>query len=226
VRLFEGERADRRPPGNSPQWLSLQNPQYKENIMENETASFPTVTQSLVSDFGTFEGFNFRTQSAIDRTLTAQEVVAWDHDREGEAEFWPSGDSPEVALLFKQRSSVTASELLDLDRVLLELGDDSRASFLQIYYAVEICGAALQSLTAEQVQDNNLQVFFGSGFVDLRRATAYELFELYYPEEYRIWEQSHCDGLIFDTDLFLDSPVFWVEEVELGDEVALLVAAN
>lgn len=194
--------------------------------MENETASFPTVHQSLISDFGTFEGFNFRTQSAIDRALTAQEVVAWDHDRQGEAEFWPSGDSPEVALLFKHRSSVTASELLDLDRVLLELGDDSRASFLQIHYAVDICGAALQSLTAEKVQDNGLQVFYGTNFCDLRREVAYELFELYYPEAYQAWQASLCDGLIFDTDRFLDSPSLWVEEVELGGEVVLLVAAQ
>ena len=37
---------------------------------------------------------------------------------------------------------------------------------------------------------------------------------------------STCDGLIFDTDRFLDSPAFWVEEVNLGDEVALLVASQ
>lgn len=194
--------------------------------MENETAACPTCPQSLIADFGTFEGFNFRTQSAINRMLSAQEVVAWDHDRQGEAEFWPSGDSPEVALLFKHRSSVTASELLDLDRVLLELGDDSRASFLQIHYAVDICGAALQTLTAEKVQDHCLHVFYSTNFTDLRREAAYELFELYYPEAYQAWQTSLCDGLIFDVDRFLGSPSLWMEEVKLGDEVVLLVAAQ
>ena len=194
--------------------------------MENETASYPTVQPSLISDFGTFEGFNFRTQSPITRCLTAQEVVAWDHDRQGEAEFWPSGDSPEVSLVFQHRSSVTAAELLDLDRVLLELGDDSRASFLQIHYAVAICGAALPTLTVEKVQDNGLQVFYGTNFTDLRREVAYELFELYYPEAYQAWQASLCDGLIFDVDRFLNSPSLWVEEVKLGAEVVLLVAAQ
>lgn len=193
--------------------------------MENETASRPTEQLCLPSDFGTFEGFNFRTQSAIDHILTAQEVVAWDHDRQGEAEFWPAGDAPEVALIFQGRSSVTASELLDLDRVLVELGDDPRLDFLQIHYAVNICGAALPTLSAEAVQDNGLQVFYGTSFTDVRREAAYELFELYYPEAYHVWEKSLCDGLIFDVDRFLGSPSWWVEEVKLGDAVALLVAA-
>ena len=42
-------------------------------------------TQTIPYDFGQFEGFNFRSQSAIERALTAQDVVGWDHDREGEA---------------------------------------------------------------------------------------------------------------------------------------------
>src|ERR1043166_7862522 len=81
--------------------------------------------KTLCFNLGTFEGFNFRTQSAINRTLTAAEVVEWNHDKRGEAEFLPSGDRPEVALVFKGRSSVTGSELLELDRLLHELGGDS-----------------------------------------------------------------------------------------------------
>ena len=71
-----------------------------------------------------FEGFNFRTQSAIQRNLTASEVVEWDHDQKGEAEFWPAGDRPEVGLIFRHRSAVTGAELLELDRLLDELGGD------------------------------------------------------------------------------------------------------
>ena len=194
--------------------------------MENQTSFDPVEQPGLQFDLGTFEGFNFRTQSAIDHLVTAQEVVAWDHDRQGEAEFWPSGDRPEVALLFKHRSSVTASELLDLDRVLVELGDDSPQNFLQVHYAVNICGADLHRLSADSVQDHGLHVFRGTSFLDLRREAAYELFELYYSEAYRVWEKSQCDGLIFDVDRFLDSPGWWGEEVELGDQVVLLVAAR
>ena len=107
-----------------------------------------------------------------------------------------------------------------------ELGGDSPHHFIQIHYAVNICGADLASLSREEVEDHALHLFFGSNFLDLYREAAYELFELYYPDEYTVWEKSTCDGLIFDPEAFLGSPSFFVDEVSLGDEVALLVAAR
>jgi hypothetical protein len=182
------------------------------------------LTSDITHDLGTFEGFNFRTQSAIERALTACEVVQWDHDREGEAEFWPSGDHPGVALLFKHRSAVTASQILALDRVLGELGDDSIQAVLKIHFAVNIQGRDLAELSGAEVENDAPQIFIGTSFLDVRREAAFELFELYYPDEYRVWEQSHCDGLIFDTDRFLDSPAFSVDEIALADQIALLIA--
>ena len=188
--------------------------QLNEGLIEEKKIRF---------NLGTFEGFNFRAQSAIDRILTASEVVAWDHDRLGEAEFWPAGDRPEVALIFRGKSAVTASELLDVDRLLTDLGGDSPENFLRIHWLVNIHGAALAGLSSEAVEDQNLHLFLGTSFIDLRREAAYELFELYYPEAYQAWEKSHCDGLNFDTDDFLDSPGFGVEEVTLPGQKALLV---
>ena len=198
----------------------------KQKTMVNQTASKHTELRSLQFNLGMFEGFNFRTQSAVDHLVSAEAVVNWNYDRQGEAEFWPTGDVPEVALLFKHRSNVTATELLALDWVLGELGGDSRYNFLQVHYAVNLCGDALPTLSAESVQDRCVQVFIGNRSRDVRRDAALELFELYYPAEYRVWEKSSCDGLVFDKDLFLDSPIFQVEEVNLGDEVAVLVAAQ
>ena len=126
-------------------------------------------------------------------------------------------------MLFKGQSSVTCRELLDLDRVLLELGDDSTANFLGIHCAVNIQGAYLNQLTGEQVQDQCLHVFEGASFIDLRKEAAFELFEMYYPEAYSAWEKSLCDGLIFDQDRFLDSPSWSVEEIEMGTVKALIV---
>jgi len=91
------------------------------------TISVEEVTTSF--DLGTFEGFSFRSQSAIPKNLDADGVLNWDHDRQGEAEFWPAGDNAGVALIFEHQSSVTGSELKELDRLLSELGDDrSRTS--------------------------------------------------------------------------------------------------
>jgi len=195
-----------------------------EDIMAHQAESCPAKERTIEFDLGTFEGFNFRTQSAIERVLTAVEVVAWDHDRNGEAEFWPAGDRAEVALLFKSKCAVTASELVDVDRLLNELGGDCSGNFLRIHYAINVSGVDLSALSAEMVEDQFLHVFIGTSFIDLRREAACELFELYYPEEYRMWEQSTCDGLIFDCDRFLSSPAMFVDEVTLGDQKALLIA--
>ena len=195
--------------------------------MENENVNTSTgATFALHFDLGTFEGFNFRHDGAIERILTAEEVVNWDHDTDGEAEFWPSGDNPGAALLFKGQTAVTGHELQALDCLLEALGDDSTVNFLRIHHAVNCCGYDLTTVTAEQIEDQPLQVFLGSNFCDLRKEAAYELFELYYPEEYRVWEKSLCDGLIFDQDRFLDSPSWHVEEIELGDTKALIVVSN
>ncbi len=192
--------------------------------MSHDTDKTEVTEQTIHFDLGTFEAFNFRTQSAVERLLTADEVVNWDHDADGEAEFWPSGENAGVALLFSHRSAVTATELLNLDGLLKQLGDDSIALYLRSHHAVNVCGEDLAGLTPAQVEDQPSHIFEGSSFIDLRREAAFELFELYYPDEYRVWQKSLCDGLIFDPDRFLDSPVWSVEEIELTDRKALVVA--
>jgi len=67
-----------------------------------------------------------------ERNLTAQEVVDWDHHREGQAEFWPSGDHSGVALVFGNQQAVTASEIFALDFLLDQLDGDTERSFLRI----------------------------------------------------------------------------------------------
>ncbi len=189
-----------------------------------ETVSCQPETKAIHFNLGTFEGFNFRTQSAIRRLLTAADVVAWDHDRQGEAEFWPSGDQFGVGIVFNRKSAVTAGELLDLDHLLVELGDDSLENYLRIHYAVNVRGANLAGLSTDAMQDYYVHVFLGNSISHLRFDAAYELFELYYPQVYGVYDDAVCDGLVFDTDRFLDSPVFFVEEVALGGQKALLVA--
>lgn len=180
---------------------------------------------NLVFDLGTFEGFSFRHQGAIDRPLSAAEVVAWDHDKDGEAEFWPSGDHEGVALAFKGKSSVTGAEILALDGLLESLGGDDETNFVRIYYAVNVCGFDLEDLDAAAIEDENLLLFFGEWFHEVREKAAFELFELYWPELYAMYETNTCDGLIFDVERLLDSPSFYVEELRLGDNRAALLVA-
>lgn len=178
-----------------------------------------TETLNLRFELGTFKGY----QAAICFNLTAHDVVNWDHNARGEAEFWPSGDHPGVSLLFKGQNSVTGSEIIALDKLLGEFRSDSTETFLSIYYAAQVSGVDLTQMTFETVASLNLHVFLGGHFRRLRAQAAYRLFELYYPEAYAAWERFDCDGLMFDTNAFLGSPSFSTLEVTIGEEKALLV---
>jgi hypothetical protein len=46
---------------------------------------------------------------------------------------------------------------------------------------------------------------------------------LYYPELYKLWEQTPCDGLTFDPRDFLESPSFTLDEVTLSDNHKWLI---
>jgi len=177
-------------------------------------------------DLGSFEGFNFREGRSIEEPLTAADVIVWDHDRAGQAEFWPSGNHEGVDLLFANRGSVTGTDLLSLDRLLRALGDDSIMTYLRIYYAVNCRDGALAELTPLEVDEQPLHIFIGTSFTELRKEAALELFSMYYPDEFAAWEDIHCEGVVFDEDRFLDSPCLHIEEVEFGERKALIIAGQ
>jgi hypothetical protein len=177
-------------------------------------------------ELGTFEGFNFRDQGAMWPNRTAEEVVNWDHDKNGEAEFWPAGDHHGVSLVFGGKSSVSASEIIALDSLLKKLGSDYYINFLEIYFSVHVRGYDLSKLSPETIEDEPLHIYTGSCFSEVRKEAAYELFENYYPDAYTAWEKSNCDGLIFDTDRFLDSPGMCVDEVKFGDQAVVIVVVE
>lgn len=176
----------------------------------------------IENNLGTFEGFNHRTQEAIHPNVTAQQLVKWDHDGLGEAEFWHSGDNSGVSMILTS-NNVSASDIIALDRLLSELGDDILTQ-AKLIYRINHNGSSLHQIEPREIDDCPASYFIQDlSFVDLRRTAAYELFELYYPEEYRIWEKSTCDGLIFDPDRFLDSPCFSTAEYQIDEERILVV---
>jgi hypothetical protein len=175
---------------------------------------------------GTFEGYNFREHSAIERTLTAAEVIAWEHDADGEAEFWPAGDCPALAVLFNGMNHVTGGELRCVLELLDAVAGDDEETLLRLHLLVNIHGAELETLTASDIEDLNVHLYRGDCRYDLRKEAAYELFELYWPELYAAWDKTPLDGLRFETDDFLDSAQWQTEEVDLGDTKILLVMPN
>jgi hypothetical protein len=193
--------------------------------MELEQENWRSKREFLHYDLGTFEGFSFLQQCAIPKTLTAEEVVEWDETKPGEAEFWPAGDNRGISLIFKNKSAVTAVDLCVADVLLDALGGDSDENYLKIYYAVCVCGLAFASLNAAKIEEETLHIYFGNSFHEMRKKAAYELFEVYWPELYKMYGGSNCDGLLFDPRRFLDSPSFYTEELRFGKVGAALLVA-
>lgn len=172
-------------------------------------------------DLGTFEGFSFRNQEAIFGEITAQEVIDWEHDVSGEAEFWPSGDSRLVAKIFQGQSAVTAFDLQHLES-LLATGDDQE--LMSVYIALHENGGSIETLDADRVDElaSRYHVYAGATFCDLYEEALYDLFELYYPQEYKLATEGLCPFLQIDQDV-LRGPEFSTVELDFGDRKVLAV---
>lgn len=153
-------------------------------------------------DIGKFEGFNFREQSAIENILTAQEVLDWDHDGDGEAEFWPHGDNPFTSYLLPG-DSCTSAEIREVIRIFDEL--DGRLDELAKAIYLRDCGSSLEDITSEAINDACLYVFGPGWFHDLIKDAAFELFELFWPAAYECLQKHSVPGLRFDYDDFIES---------------------
>jgi len=175
----------------------------------------------LENDFGSFEGYNFRQMAAIYPNTSAQGVIDWDHDGKGEAEFWPDGDHDGVALVFRGASAVTAGDILALDRLISALGDEPE-SYVRIAWMIDQ-GECITGLEPETIEDELLFIHSGDSFLDVCKDAAFELFEAYWPDEYRAWEKSNVPGLEFDWERFLDGPEFSTGEYQLGDQKYIVV---
>jgi hypothetical protein len=182
-----------------------------------------TLTTTL-PDLGTFEGFNFRDQCAIERTLTADDVVNWDHDADGEAEFWPSGEDPLVKAIFA--GNVTGSDLTTLAELLTSLDGDRTEDLLRIQFAIQVQGGDLVRMTVAELDDQRPMFFYGDTMTDARKEAAFELFETFWPDLYKAWNEDHAGVLDFDWYSFVDSPLWTIHEVKLGNKAILMVASN
>ena len=176
---------------------------------------------STLTYLGTFEGFNFRTQSAIMRRQTAEDVVNWDHDADGEAEFWPSGDTPLVSGIFHQK--IKASDLTALNDLLIALDGDFECNMLRIQFAIRALGADLHSLTASELDEKRPVIYYGDNQFDVRIFAACELFEAHFPELYKARMQDRHGILIFDWYKFIHLPKWITYELSLRDRKLLMV---
>ncbi len=197
-------------------------------------------------DLGTFDGYDRWNRCALSVKLTAQEVINWDR-AQGFMEFRPSGDHPGVALVFRGQTSMTGLELHALGQLLDRLGGDNTENFLRIYHYVRVRRVDLSGVEGDCLEGSHLHIFWDTDLATVREQAALALFAEYFPLLYSEWElaESHgeprenqpinpvyieamhrllgCDGLMLDVETFLALPMWSIEEVTLGDQVALLI---
>ena len=155
----------------------------------------------ISADLGYFEGFNFRDQCAIEKILTAEDVVNWDHDEDGEAEFWPEGSNVFVQALTDE--NCTGSNLREIDRIFLEL-DEEEHLLVKAVYLYQCESVALTDITRDRVEDVRPFVYGPGYFSDLKKEAAWDLFENLYPEACEFTQKHHTPGLSFDEENFLN----------------------
>ena len=169
-------------------------------------------------DIGTFEGFIFRDQCAIFRTLTADDVIEWDHDANGEAEFWPAGDNVFTRGLLPG-TACSGSEVQEVVRIFEELDGCPEELAKAVYLRDR--GADLSEITRQAIDDSCLYVFGPGYFFEVTKNAAYELFETFWPDAYKQWEESDVPGLRFDPDDFMEH--FSTHELKLPEGGGYLI---
>lgn len=158
------------------------------------------MTYVIDNELGFFEGFNFKTQSAICKQLTAEDVINWDHDEQGEAEFWPEGGNIFVRELLG--TNCTGSELIEIDRIFSEL-HGCEYELCKAVYLKSMHGHELEEITRDAIDDECLYVYGPNYYSDLEKEAAWDLFENFYPEAYKLAEGYSVPGLTFDEEQFL-----------------------
>ena len=81
-------------------------------------------------------------------------------------------------------------------------------------------------LTAQEMDDVHPMIFYGATAMDARKEAAFELFETFWPELYKAWNEDSAGVLRFDWDDFIDSPIRATHEVRDGEQTILMVAPN
>jgi hypothetical protein len=114
-----------------------------------------------------------------------------------------------------------ATELEHL-KSLLSTGADYE--LITVIIAVHENGGSILDLDEDAVADlaGNYQIFTGATFCDLYDEALHQIFEDYYPEEYKLTVEGHCPFIQIDRDA-LDGPEFATIELNLGEQKILAV---
>ena len=77
---------------------------------------------------------------------------------------------------------------------------DRGQDLLRIHLRWQVLGHDLDTLTAQEMDDVHPMIFYGATAMDARKEAAFELFETFWPELYKAWNEDSAGVLRFDWD--------------------------
>ena len=180
----------------------------------------------LKYDFGTFDGGHWPYEyQSFDDPVASQDVVDWDTITDGGAEFWPSGDKEEIALLFegateRGQERVSKVELIHLANLLDHLGGDSLENYLRIRHAMKAREMGVGRVSTELLDSTVAHIFVGDDLGEVRRRAAAAMEAHYQPKTWSVEGEETSDTLT----MIQRSPAWTFEEITVADKVAVTIA--
>jgi hypothetical protein len=171
--------------------------------------------------FGTFDGAYWPTDYCrFEKPVPTSEILDWNQYDPGEAEFWPTGDKPEMTLLFNTDNRICCKEeILSLEKILDHLGGDSVENYLRIRHATRRLCVNLCELPYQALVLLPLHIFVGATLAEVQDQAVADLSVRY--RDHR-WGGSGTEPSAY-LDLYRNDPAWGLETVAFGNKVALLV---
>ena len=76
------------------------------------------------------------------------------------------------------------------------------------------------------LEDQQPMFFHADTLIDARKDAAFELFETFWPDLFKAWDEAATEFLRFEWDDLLDSSMWTTLEVKVGDKAILMVTPN
>lgn len=177
-------------------------------------------------DFGTFDGGHWPYEyNRFHDPITPQALIDWDVVTDGDAEFWPSGDKEEIALLFTRATEddydrILKADLIVLSKLLDHLGGDSLENYLRIRHAAKAHGGIVANVETAALDLLVVHIFVGDEIGDVRRRAVAAIEDRYQPQSWSVEGEESSDILT----MIQRSPAWTFEELTVSGKVAVIIA--
>lgn len=184
------------------------------------------IKYELDFDLGKFLGRGIHKKTHVDGIFTAQEIIDWDERRDGFSEFFPAGDHEGVSLVFREKSSVDAMELIELDCLFGGFGSSTNSVCMEIHHVMTKHKLPVTTLDYSDFEATENVVVTGQSMSEARRKAAFRIHECF-PEQC----QDSIEGLEPDAQLaelirIMETPKFTITEARFANEVGMVVSLS